>query len=200
MNVLCDNLHNLQIQLSAISPTASSIQDELRKALSERLRGSNSGLLSPELPAGLLPNIPDAFSRATQGIQKSCELRKRKCSHTSTSRNLFGTIAFISTTEYRSLDIEGTCTEEYKTVLLIRFHPAAWLFKMGLGAGFEIARINSQKGWHYGLSGIRAVPDDSLIFQFCRSGCLEGVRELFKEGKASVHDVDSSGLTPLHVS
>ena len=176
-----------------------SILEDLRNALDDRMRCSGSKISSPVFDAGILPGITDAFSQVTDGIRKSGELRKRTCLHESISQNLFGTIVLRSKTERRSVSVEGFCIEDYETVLSIIFQPASWLFKIGLGAGFEIARIYSQKGWQCRISSIRAVPDDSLIFQFCDEGYLEGVRGLFKGGKASVQDVDSRGLTPLHV-
>jgi hypothetical protein len=43
-------------------------------------------------------------------------------------------------------------------------------------------------------------PDAALIFDFCQSGNIDGVRTLFSKGLASVRDVNSEGATPLHVS
>ena len=44
------------------------------------------------------------------------------------------------------------------------------------------------------------VPDDALIFEFCREGNLAGVKTLLSKGQASVRDVDSLGRTALFVS
>jgi hypothetical protein len=60
--------------------------------------------------------------------------------------------------------------------------------------------MQAQEGWKFALEPIRAVEDDAIIFTFCQHNNLEGVRELFSRGEASVLDVDSKGWRPLHVS
>ena len=57
-------------------------------------------------------------------------------------------------------------------------------------------------GW---LSGINIQPfnlrdEDSLIFEFCSKGNVDGIKSLFSRGEASPFDVDSDGWTPMHVS
>jgi len=44
------------------------------------------------------------------------------------------------------------------------------------------------------------MPDDSLIFEFCRQGNLSAVRQLISQGQGSIWDVNSWGETPLHAS
>ncbi len=42
--------------------------------------------------------------------------------------------------------------------------------------------------------------EESLIFEFCSSGNVDGVRSLLSRGEASPFDTDPEGWTPLHVS
>jgi len=42
------------------------------------------------------------------------------------------------------------------------------------------------------------MPDNSLIFEFCRQGNLNAVRQLISQGQGSIRDVNSWGETPLH--
>ena len=44
------------------------------------------------------------------------------------------------------------------------------------------------------------MPDNSLIFEFCREGNLNGVRQLISRGQGSVRDINSFRETPLHAS
>lgn len=54
--------------------------------------------------------------------------------------------------------------------------------------------------WTRTLRFSPVVSADAPIFQFCRSGNVEGVRTLFKSGLASPFDATMNGYTPLHVS
>ena len=81
------------------------------------------------------------------------------------------------------------------------FHPAWWLKKMDLDYGIRlILESSSAHGWKYTIETTCPVPDDALIFEFCREGNLAGVRSLLSRDQASVRDVDSIGRTPLYVS
>ena len=78
--------------------------------------------------------------------------------------------------------------------------PATWLSILGLNWGFHVNLARSSvKGWKFTVDAFRAVPDDSLIFEFCRVGNLDAVRTLLTKGQASVRDTDSSGKTALFV-
>jgi len=44
------------------------------------------------------------------------------------------------------------------------------------------------------------MPDDSLMFEFCRQGNLSAVRQLISQGQGSIREVNSWGETPLHAS
>lgn len=52
----------------------------------------------------------------------------------------------------------------------------------------------AQAGWQYSILPVRSVADDALVFEMCKLGNVDAVRELFGRGDASVLDVDSKGL------
>ena len=81
------------------------------------------------------------------------------------------------------------------------FHPAWWLIKLGFNYGLRLGLDSSYYcRWKSTVEIARAVPDDALLFEFCRKGNLDGVRSLLSRGEASVRDVDSHGRTALFVS
>ncbi len=88
---------------------------------------------------------------------------------------------------------------DYEVSYIVR--PAPWLLRLGFQYGLNIKLLSSStKGWQNSLNSIHLVPDDALIFDFCRQGNLLAVRKLLSERLASVRDTDSKGYTPLHVS
>ena len=96
-------------------------------------------------------------------------------------------------TPYREQD-----QHEYKTSYTIS--PAPWLVRLGFHYGFHLGFLSSTQGWKNTLKTFCPVPDDALIFEFCRQGNVSAVRRLLSKGHASVRDTDSRGYTPLHVS
>jgi hypothetical protein len=80
------------------------------------------------------------------------------------------------------------------------YHPAQWLVRRGFQFGLNALFMRATQGWTFQIRPFRAIPDDSLIFEFCEKGNLDGVRSLLGRRQASPWDVDSYGLTPLHVS
>jgi hypothetical protein len=77
--------------------------------------------------------------------------------------------------------------------------PSALLRWIGISRGVSIY-TKPTDGWQFTLQPFTVIPEESLIFEFCREGNLAGVQTLFKLGQASVRDRDRSGQTPLHVS
>lgn len=69
---------------------------------------------------------------------------------------------------------------------------------LGMSRGILLSATSSS-GWQYTIQPFRAVAEDSLIFEFCRKGNLEGVRTLFERREASPWDRDPTGQTPLWV-
>ena len=66
--------------------------------------------------------------------------------------------------------------------------------------GFSIIIRRTQRNrLNMQLSTFRAVPDDALIFEFCRTGNVKGIQTLFSRGEASAYDTNTDGFSPLHV-
>jgi hypothetical protein len=122
----------------------------------------------------------------------------------SESRSIFGTVLFITRTTYRvvftSVSTVGERTDEkVNSQISIIYHPSQWLLKLRVGWGLVAAVQTSSVGWKFKMSSTCPVPDDSLVFEFCKNGNIDGVRLLFDRREASPMDVDSRGYTPLHV-
>ena len=78
--------------------------------------------------------------------------------------------------------------------------PASWLVRLGFQYGLHLSILSSTRGWKNTLKSFCLVPDDALIFEFCKQGNIPAVRSLLSRGHASVKDTSSWGYTPLHVS
>lgn len=90
---------------------------------------------------------------------------------------------------------------KYEHVTSFCASPLPWLVKLGMGYGLRVNFNNSAIwGWKYSLNTFRQVPDDAMIFEFCKRGNLSGVHTLLSRGSASVRDTDSRGRTALYVS
>ena len=116
--------------------------------------------------------------------------------------SVFGTALFIRRTTYEVRKeghtiVSNTCIGSQISVV---FHPSQWLLRLGCRTGLRAALQHSAKGWDFTIATTRPVPDDSLVFDLCKAGSVEGVKALFKRGEASPMDIDSRGYTPLHVS
>ena len=80
-------------------------------------------------------------------------------------------------------------------------HPAVWLLRLGIHHGLRLKRLlSSTQGWKSTLEIVRLVPNDALIFEYCKIGDESAIKKLLSKGHASVRDTDSEGFTPLHVS
>lgn len=118
--------------------------------------------------------------------------------HISAMETLLGTVWLRTTTT----KVNGRSLKSNAGHIVTSFvyYPSSWLTKFGLKNGLEISLSNSTRGWQFCLSPFRAVPDNSLVFDFCRDGNIPGVQRLIARGDASVQDTSSKGWTPLHVS
>ena len=113
-------------------------------------------------------------------------------------QTLFGTVWFRTSTTRA-----GGHAKSPKGLYVVNsfvYYPSWWLTNLGLRYGVEANFGTSPSGWQFCLNPIRAVPDNSLVFDFCKTGNIEGVQRLISRGDASVCDASSKGWTPLHVS
>ncbi|GAB1317073.1 hypothetical protein MFIFM68171_07283 [Madurella fahalii] len=121
----------------------------------------------------------------------------RICHRTSSVGVLFGKI-WVRTSTLRLAIKSGAAGGEFQITTSFIFYPSSWLTKIGLGHGVEASLKNSKGGWKFVFNPIRAVPDDSLIFELCRDGDWRGVERLLRRQEASLRDTSSQGWTPLH--
>ena len=136
---------------------------------------------------------------APQSTLTRQEVDFRKVRHRiSATETLFETV-WLRTTTVRA----GSCSKSSKGIYAVNsfvYYPSWWLTKFGLNRGVEASLSSSTKGWQLAFNPIRAVPDSSHIFDFCKMGNIEGIKRLIARGDASVRDASPKGWTPLHVS
>lgn len=124
----------------------------------------------------------------------------------SITQTMFGVVTTASMTcllRSKCVDDNALNDEEnqYEHESSIKIMPAQWLLKLGFNYAYNFStHDSSNQGWQYSLKPINIVPDDALIFKFCRMGNVEKVRKLILGDFASVRDVNSKGYTALHVS
>lgn len=81
-------------------------------------------------------------------------------------------------------------------VVCARYKMPGWLsYKVGEAIGLQ-----TQAGWTINLRCYNIVPSDSLVFQYAKSGDIDGLWQLFIENKASINDRDVDGRTPLRLA
>jgi hypothetical protein len=167
-------------------------------ALEEELRRIKGNIASPLVKTVLVSGVTQAVKNNPQMLRSSQGTESFQVSYYDTR---FGRI--ISRTQVDRETIravnEGESCTHYKTTTTFIFHPASWLIRIGFKYGLEAMITNTRAGWQYNILPVRSVPDDALIFEFCKLGNVDAVRELFRRGDASVLDVDSDGWRPLHV-
>ena len=132
--------------------------------------------------------------------------RTRTMLRGSLMQTFFGTITSFTRTRVSRpgmIVIDDLADEEYpyEHEESLKFLPAGWLLKLGFNCAYNFSvHDSSTQGWQFAIKSINLVPNDSPIFQYCRLGNTEKVRDLMSRNLASVRDVDSKGQTALHVS
>jgi hypothetical protein len=125
-------------------------------------------------------------------------------SYASITPSIFGTVYLTTSTFYvydpmLAEDRDGdSANSEIETHFT--FYPASWLMWWGLKYGVHVVLSREGASWKNTLQTFQAVPDDSLVFEFCEQGNLMAVNSLLRSGRASPWDTNSKGWTPLHVS
>ncbi|KAM7210787.1 hypothetical protein V8F06_013834 [Rhypophila decipiens] len=124
--------------------------------------------------------------------------RASRIAHKTTSVGvLFGRL-WQRTSTLRLAPKPGSANGEYEITTSFIFFPSSWLTMTGLGRGLEASLKNSRAGWTFDVNPIRAVPDNSLIFEYCSEGNWSEVERLLRRGDAHWKDTNSRGWTPLH--
>ncbi|KAH8900719.1 hypothetical protein GQ53DRAFT_757698 [Thozetella sp. PMI_491] len=88
----------------------------------------------------------------------------------------------------------NSSTSRLEVIECFGFYPAAWVSRLGLWHGVE-ANLHwaSTAGWKFNISVITAVPEDALIFDFCREGNIGDKQALVYEGPTK------DALTPITI-
>ncbi|KAE9367954.1 hypothetical protein N431DRAFT_486938 [Stipitochalara longipes BDJ] len=113
-------------------------------------------------------------------------------------RTLFGSIVFQFQMEMKAATNVDPFIKLPRQTTSIILHPASWATRWGLMFGIQMSPLSNNIGWKYVLLPIRSVSDGSVIFNFCKYGNINAVRELLSRGEASVSVTDSYGRQPLH--
>lgn len=146
------------------------------------------------------PSNSDGSWRKQTWVKRT--LREEK----SVMQYFLGTIRAESNTKLRTTrETDGLTPDceqdQYEHETSYTIYPATWLIRLGIHRGLRLRCFSSStQGWKNTLETICPVPDDALIFEFCKEGNVPAVRKLLAEGYASVRDTNSRGYTPLHVS
>lgn len=206
---------SLEWSLATIIHNISRLSVQQHLEIAERIPNEASDTLPTEdrdafgLLAGNAYLVQGDYSntRGSWSVPQKTTMVKRTLRETkSVIEGFLGTIWATSTTNVRTSRQMGDLAPypeqdqyEYKTSYAI--HPAPWLIRLGVHYGIHLGFLSSStQGWKNSLKTFCPVPDDALIFEFCRQGNVPGVRSLLSGGHASVRDTNARGYTPLHVS
>jgi hypothetical protein len=128
-------------------------------------------------------------------------LRSRVRHRALSFKTVFGCVR-IRTTMICLPDEAGDVREKSQCITSFAFYPAGWIQRIGLQRGLEVIIASVARSWAFNckITVTRAVPEDSLIFELCRSGQTRAVEALFSRGLASIVDTSPKGWKPLHVS
>jgi hypothetical protein len=129
------------------------------------------------------------------GSQHHRPSQSRICQRATATGVVLGTV-WLRTT---SVQVNSHTDKSVDIVSSFTFFPPWWLTKVGVKYGVEANLFSTATGWQFNFNPIRAVPDDSPIFNACRKGNISAVQFLLSQGNASVRDTNSKGWTPLHV-
>ncbi|KAK0515563.1 hypothetical protein JMJ35_001597 [Cladonia borealis] len=215
-----DCISYLSIQPSATVKTVSSTPKDIEfhtEALRAEASRVDSTIKSPvhqyafgKGPEEATGEITDGLSMKTlsraEHIPNSRSRRKRTLARHDAVVEYdfgFGTVYIRSKTSCSQLketyvETRSYLDHEHEHESFFNVCPAAWLVRLGFRYGLHLSLIKSSiRGWKQTLSTSCHVPDDALVFEFCKQGNVSGVRSLLLRGDASVRDVDSQGQTPL---
>lgn len=142
----------------------------------------------------------NGFSRARTFVY-SDNLQYRVSHHVTGFRTAFGCLWKRKT----KLHLPGKAhnkDEETKCVTSYIFYPNTWIQWLGVRNGLEAIMAAAGRSWLFNckLTVTRAVAEDSLIFELCRTGQTRAVEILLSKRLGSVVDTSPKGWKPLHAS
>jgi hypothetical protein len=154
----------------------------------------------------------DIFAQDTYMVDDSGAIRSRtfvysenlrfRVRHRALSfRTAFGCV-WVRTTIICLPGEAGDAQDKSQCITSFAFYPARWIQQIGIRNGLEAIIASVARSWVFNckIMVTRAVPEDSLIFELCRSGQTRAVEALFCRGLASIVDTSPKGWKPLHVS
>jgi hypothetical protein len=126
--------------------------------------------------------------------------RYRVCHHSSSFRTALG-CAWVRTTTLYLDGVPENAEEKSQTVTSLVFYPTAWLKFLGIRNGLDAVVAYASQSWllNCRLTVTCSVPENSLIFDLCRTGQTRAVEMLLDKNMASVVDTSPDGWKPLHV-
>ncbi|KAK3361114.1 hypothetical protein B0T24DRAFT_691791 [Lasiosphaeria ovina] len=124
--------------------------------------------------------------------------RSRTCYGRSSIGVVLGSI-WIRTSTLKVAEASSISAGQLEVITSFIFYPASWLSRVGLKYGAEAnLQWSPLAGWKFKVATVRAVPENSYIFDFCRDGNVQAVMKLLERGDASLQDTSPKGWTPLH--
>jgi hypothetical protein len=133
--------------------------------------------------------------------RKGPRLSRSKVCHQKSSMGVVLGSIWIRTSTLKVAKESSITLGHLEVITSFIFYPASWLTRVGLRYGTEASlQWSPSAGWNFNIAAIRAVPENSLIFDMCRDGNVKAVQRMLTRGDASVKDTSPKGWTPLHVS
>lgn len=174
----------------------------------ERMPSSNTDMShvpgDPEKALGLepSPSLPMMQIRGGPLRQSNC---KPPCScpcHSlkffAPSQSLLGSL-FAGYSNFPQLTARCTdpaCRREQKSVAILSYIFPSWVCARRVLAYMCLAKATTPQ---FSLRFSSVLPANADVFVFAANGNIAGLKELFMQRKASPHDTDSAGRTPLQV-
>lgn len=171
--------------------------DQHIQSVDEGLSRIADGIPNPLLRRTLITAASQAIHSSRSEMRK---IPKQKVFHSEPYTSMFGKIIFRTQVIEHTISVGDESSVQTETQTSFIFLPAPWLLRLGIRYGLKAMAVNHHKTWRYSISPINVRPDDSLVFRFCEMGNTEAVRELFERQQATIYDVNSDGMTLLHVS
>lgn len=204
---------SLERRLDAITQSVSSLSIEQYLQIPGKFSSTVSGFQSScaafdtekwdatKFCVGNLQDDQNSDSNTDGSWRKQAWVKRTLREENSVTKFFLGTIRAGTKTKLltsrKTDDLTPYCEQgQYEHETSFTIYPATWLIRLGLHYGLRLAT----QGWKTTLEAICPVPDDALIFKFCKEGDVYAVMKLLSGGHASVRDTDSRGYTPLHVS
>jgi hypothetical protein len=126
--------------------------------------------------------------------------RSKVCNQSSSMGVVLRSI-LIRTSTLKAEDRSNASAGKLEVITSFIFYPASWLNQIDLRYATEASlKYSASTGWRFNAEAIRAMPENSLLFDLCRMGDVQAVKLMLARGDASVKDTSPKGWTPLHVS